>query len=135
MWRTSVIIHRYLGIMVGALMVMWFVSGIVMIYVGFPRVTESERLRTLEPVTWSICCHFEVGSITGDDQVLSTSIENLAGSPALTLRRPGRRDTTLDLALGTVVRLDAASAHDRARSGATRDRATSDARIYRTGAN
>ena len=30
LWRTAVILHRYLGIAIGLLMVMWFVSGIVM---------------------------------------------------------------------------------------------------------
>jgi hypothetical protein len=45
MWRTLVITHRYLGVATGALMVMWSLSGIVMMYVGFPRVTEVERTR------------------------------------------------------------------------------------------
>ena len=45
-----VVLHRYLGVAVGLLMVMWFASGIVMMYVGFPRVTEAERARTLEPI-------------------------------------------------------------------------------------
>jgi|HubBroStandDraft_1064217.scaffolds.fasta_scaffold461781_2 hypothetical protein len=67
MWRALVIIHRYLGVAAGALMVMWFLSGIVMMYVGFPRVTETERIRTLEPITWSMCCRSDVGSIADDD--------------------------------------------------------------------
>jgi hypothetical protein len=53
MWRALVIIHRYLGVAAGALMVMWFLSGIVMMYVGFPRVTETERIQTLEPIRLS----------------------------------------------------------------------------------
>ena len=120
MWRTLLIIHRYLGVAVGALMVMWFVSGIVMMYVGFPRVTEAERVRTLPPIAWSTCCRAEVASIGGDDQVLAASVENLAGAPALTLRRPGRPDTTLDLARGAVVRIDEAQAQAIARDAAPR---------------
>jgi hypothetical protein len=34
-----------LGAATGALMVMWSLSGIVMMYVGFPRVTEVEGPR------------------------------------------------------------------------------------------
>jgi hypothetical protein len=34
LWRTLVILHRYLGIAVGLLMLIWFLSGIVMMYVG-----------------------------------------------------------------------------------------------------
>jgi PepSY-associated TM region len=120
MWRTLVITHRYLGVAVGALMVMWFLSGIVMMYVGFPRVTETDRLRILEPIAWSMCCRSGVGSIAGDDQVLAASIENLAGAPSLTLRRPGRPDTTLDLAHDAVVRVDAARAEVIAREAAPR---------------
>jgi hypothetical protein len=37
LWRTTVILHRYLGIAVGLLMLSWFVSGIVMMYVAFPN--------------------------------------------------------------------------------------------------
>jgi hypothetical protein len=51
-WQTLVVLHRYLGVAVGLLMVMWFVSGIVMMYVGLPRVTDEERERTLEPIAW-----------------------------------------------------------------------------------
>ena len=120
MWRTLVIVHRYLGVAVGALMVMWFLSGIVMMYVGFPRVTETERVQTLEPITWSTCCRSDVGSIADDDPILAAWVENLGGSPALTLRRPGRPDTTLDLAHQTVVRVDAAQALSIARDAAPR---------------
>jgi hypothetical protein len=44
-WQTLVVLHRYLGVAVGLLMVMWFLSGIVMMYVGLPRVTDEERGR------------------------------------------------------------------------------------------
>jgi hypothetical protein len=33
LWRTLVILHRYLGIAVGVVMLIWFASGIVMMYV------------------------------------------------------------------------------------------------------
>ena len=29
-WRTLVVLHRYLGVTVGILMLIWFASGIVM---------------------------------------------------------------------------------------------------------
>ena len=53
MWRALVITHRYLGVVIGLLMLTWFASGIVMMYVGFPRVTESERVQTLSPIACS----------------------------------------------------------------------------------
>ena len=57
-WQVIVILHRYLGVAVGLLMMMWFLSGIVMVYVDLPRVTEEDRARTLEPIRWQACCRF-----------------------------------------------------------------------------
>jgi hypothetical protein len=39
--------HRWLGIAGCLLFAMWFLSGLVMMYVGFPELTEQERLRGL----------------------------------------------------------------------------------------
>lgn len=39
--------HRWLGIVLCGFFVMWFASGIVMMYVGYPRLTEAERLQHL----------------------------------------------------------------------------------------
>jgi hypothetical protein len=33
LWRALVAVHRYLGVALGLLMLMWFASGIVMMYV------------------------------------------------------------------------------------------------------
>ena len=60
-WRALVITHRYLGVVVGLLMVMWFVSGIVMMYVPFPRISEAERLGVQSPIQWQACCRFGEG--------------------------------------------------------------------------
>ena len=48
LWRGTVIVHRYLGVFGGLLMLMWFLSGIVMVYVPYPRTSEAERVRTLQ---------------------------------------------------------------------------------------
>lgn len=46
--------HRYLGIAVGLLCVMWFVSGIVMIYTGgMPALTPSQSLQSLPELALS----------------------------------------------------------------------------------
>ena len=109
LWRALVVLHRYLGIAVGLLMALWFVSGIVMMYVGFPRLTEAERLRAVSPVPWQACCRF--GDLLPDDQpILRAQVENHLGEPALRLRRIGARDGLVDLARGTFVTVDAEAA-------------------------
>ena len=43
--------HRYIGIPVSVLFVLWFASGVVMMYTGdMPRVAPAERLRRLPPL-------------------------------------------------------------------------------------
>jgi uncharacterized iron-regulated membrane protein len=106
LWRALLVVHRYLGVAVGGLMVMWFVSGIVMMYIGFPRLTEDQRVRKLEPISWTACCRSDERSMIDDEPILQARIENVAGVPALRLRRPGKPDAALDLAHGAVVRID-----------------------------
>ena len=38
-------LHRYLGIAVGALMAMWCISGVIMMYVAYPSLDDGTRLR------------------------------------------------------------------------------------------
>lgn len=39
--------HRWLGVALCVFFVMWFVSGVVMMYVGYPRLTQAERVAHL----------------------------------------------------------------------------------------
>lgn len=45
--RWLYLLHRWLGIVMCAFFVMWFASGVVMMYVGYPRLTAAERLQHL----------------------------------------------------------------------------------------
>lgn len=42
--------HRWLGIVLGLLVLGWFISGLVMLYVPYPSLTQSERLAHLPPI-------------------------------------------------------------------------------------
>ena len=50
MLRMLVVTHRWLGIVLGPLFAMWFASGIVMHFVPFPQLDESERVAGLPPL-------------------------------------------------------------------------------------
>lgn len=52
-WRWTIYVHRWLGIAGCLIFVMWFVSGVVMVYSRMPRLTAEERLFRLEPVDLS----------------------------------------------------------------------------------
>ena len=121
LWRTLVISHRYLGIAVGILMLLWFASGIVMMYVGFPRFTEQDRMSALAPISWQACCRVADGLIPDDQQFYRVQIESLVGAPILRLRRPPRPDAVIDLARGVGLRrFDITDAETIALDAATR---------------
>ena len=47
-------IHKVLGLHLSVLFLMWFLSGVVMIYHGFPRVDRQERMARLAPLSPAI---------------------------------------------------------------------------------
>ncbi len=50
--RWLLLFHRWAGIAAGLLFVLWILSGLVMLYVPFPALTEPERLARLAPIAW-----------------------------------------------------------------------------------
>ena len=53
-WKTALIyVHRWTGIVLGLVFVVWFVSGVAMMYVGMPRLSAAERLGHMKPLDLS----------------------------------------------------------------------------------
>ncbi len=50
--RWLILGHRWLGIGTALLFALWIGSGLVMLYVPFPRLDEAERLARLAPLDW-----------------------------------------------------------------------------------
>jgi PepSY-associated TM region len=99
MIRVLLLLHRYLGIAVGVLMVMWCLSGVVMMYVSYPSLGEGDRLRHLEPLEWTGCCKISEALLSDAGEF---QVEMLAGRPVLnavngSMRRP------IDLRTGVAV--------------------------------
>jgi uncharacterized iron-regulated membrane protein len=44
--------HRWIGIVTCLFFAMWFVSGVVMMYVAFPGLSDNERLAALPDIAW-----------------------------------------------------------------------------------
>jgi hypothetical protein len=54
-WKTFFIYtHRWTGIVFGVIFVVWFISGVAMMYVGMPHLSEKERLGHLKPLDLSM---------------------------------------------------------------------------------
>ena len=58
MIRLLFLLHRYLGIAVGALMAVWCLSGVVMMYVTYPSLDENTRLQHLAPISGATAARF-----------------------------------------------------------------------------
>ncbi|PIF89201.1 PepSY-associated transmembrane protein [Acidovorax sp. 62] len=48
--RWLYLVHRWLGVLLCSFFAMWFISGLVMMYVGYPKLTHTERLEHLPPL-------------------------------------------------------------------------------------
>ncbi len=50
-WRKALIYtHRWAGMVLTAVFVVWFVSGVIFVYVGMPALAAEERLARMEPL-------------------------------------------------------------------------------------
>jgi hypothetical protein len=103
MIRLLFVLHRYLGIAVGALMAMWCLSGVVMMYVSYPELTESTRLEHLAPINWSGCCALGDALPSDAGPVRELSIEMLGGRPVLDRRGAGASSQLTDLMTGAAI--------------------------------
>ena len=90
LWRATIIAHRYLGVAVGLLMLVWFGSGVVMMYVPYPELTEKDRLSALGPIPWQECCTLAAQTYSDDQPVRAVRLQSVAGEPVLLLRPEGQ---------------------------------------------
>jgi uncharacterized iron-regulated membrane protein len=81
--RWLFLLHRYLGIAVGALMLMWCLSGVVMMYISYPALDANLRLEKLAPLNWSGCCRMADAVLANSSRIENGQIEMLAGRPVL----------------------------------------------------
>lgn len=71
--RWLYISHRWLGIVLCLFMAIWYFSGVVMMYVGYPKLTPAERLAHLpDLVLPEACC------VSPQQALLATGLESKA---------------------------------------------------------
>ncbi|TWB23416.1 PepSY-associated transmembrane protein [Nitrospirillum amazonense] len=85
-FRWLTIAHRYLGLVLSIPMLAWVLSGMVMIYVGYPALREDVRLGHLTPLDWDRCCTVADGALADDAVVDRAQVEMLGDRPILRLR-------------------------------------------------
>lgn len=83
MLKPILFLHRWLGIIVGLLMTIWCLSGFVMMYVDYPRLTPAEQLQGLAPLQLPAGTVPEGIDLPGDTALTAARVEMMAGRPVL----------------------------------------------------
>ncbi len=83
--RLILALHRYLALAVGLLLTVWCLTGVVMMYAPYPKLTQEERRAGLIPLELSRCCRVESLNIADQAKVTRFSLTMSAGTPVLRL--------------------------------------------------
>ena len=104
MRRILYLIHRWTGIAMCALMALWFVSGMVMLFVGYPKLTPAERLAALPPLA-AACCIEPAQALARSHRpavVQAITLTSIAGRAHYQLLEQDGRTTQVDAATGAL---------------------------------
>lgn len=83
MVRLMFLIHRYLGIALCIVVLLWCTSGLIMMYVQYPRLTNDEQLQGLAALNLEACCTWP--SDFSNIEIDSFRVEMLDGQPVVRL--------------------------------------------------
>ncbi|EWC42362.1 Na+/proline symporter [Stutzerimonas stutzeri] len=111
MKRYLYLAHRWLGIGLGLFVLLWIVSGVVMLFVAYPKLTPEEHLSRLQPLS-ADCCIAPAAALaaSADPRTpLSLRLTSAGGSPRY----------LLDYGDGPLLAVDARSGGRIERIGAT----------------
>ncbi|HHH9558915.1 TPA: PepSY domain-containing protein [Pseudomonas aeruginosa] len=98
--------HRWLGIGLCLFMALWLVSGVVMLYVGYPKLTPGERVAHLPPLPAGACCIEPAVALQAagrPEAPASLRLVGVAGRPGYVLGYPDGETRVVD-ALGGELR-------------------------------
>jgi len=99
--RLLILLHRYLGMIIGVVIVLWCLSGFVMMYVQYPEYSRAEQLADLEPLEVGSCCVLPE-DWSDEFRFLNAQVESYLGSPVLRITS-GREFWTIDLTSGQLI--------------------------------
>lgn len=91
-------LHRWLGIGTCLLFAMWFATGIIMMYVEYPELTEAERLDNLPALVLepNLISPLQASkAILADSVFTNVKLTSVYGRPSYRFTTPDRRDYTV----------------------------------------
>ncbi|MDN4051689.1 PepSY domain-containing protein [Massilia sp. YIM B02763] len=78
--RGAFLVHRWTGVAMCVLMVLWFASGMVMLFAGYPKLTPWERLAGLPTLPAQGCC-VDPGDLPGVQDARRLVLTSIRGAP------------------------------------------------------
>jgi hypothetical protein len=92
--KAVLVLHRWLGVVIGMVMTLWCLSGFVMLYVDYPRLTPAEQVRGLPPLRLPAAAALARIDLPDDLPLASARLEAMAGRSVLRIvpaAAPARR--------------------------------------------
>lgn len=107
--RLLYLVHRWMGVAACVLMVLWFVSGVVMLFVGYPKLTPWERLGALPPLPSQHCCvPLERALAAAGAPVRDAVLTSIGNRPVYRLQTRDGHLVVIDAATGRKITIDTA---------------------------
>ncbi|VVM67224.1 hypothetical protein PS662_01613 [Pseudomonas fluorescens] len=98
--------HRWLGIALCLFMTLWLVSGMVMLYVGYPKLTHEEHLAGLPKLSTANCCVSLETALAASTELSaprSIKLVSVGNEPRYLLDFPGKAQVAINARNGQVV--------------------------------
>ncbi len=90
--RATYLLHRWLGVAICLPLTLWFATGMVMMYVGFPELTEQERyagLPVLDPGTIAHSPTTLLATVPADARIETLTLTSTGARPLYLLKLEG----------------------------------------------
>ncbi|MGI1679699.1 MAG: PepSY domain-containing protein [Cellvibrionaceae bacterium] len=100
MFRLLILIHRYLGVAIGLVIVIWCLSGFVMMYMPYPSISKQQSLDHLTALDVSECCDSQKFQDLKLVDVNRFAIEMLAGDPIIRFSGSSQNNPIVNLMTG-----------------------------------
>nr|WP_314539299.1 PepSY domain-containing protein [uncultured Massilia sp.] len=97
--RAAFLVHRWTGVAMCVLMVLWFASGMVMLFAGYPKLTPWERLGGLPPLAARACC-VDPAVLPGVQDAQRLVLTSIRGTPHYVVTGQGGAIASFDAATG-----------------------------------
>ncbi|WP_028601121.1 PepSY domain-containing protein [Ottowia thiooxydans] len=101
--RLVFLVHRWTGVAACLLMALWVFSGVVMLFVGYPKLLPTERLAALPPLSAQPCCVPVEAALLqsrAPDKVQQIVLTTIAGRPSYRLKEEGGTLRVVDATTG-----------------------------------